>query len=45
MYFFNFKGIFLMSWVYLLTAGVFEVGSTTFLKLSDNISKLWAMIG
>ena len=34
-----------MSWVYLITAGVFEVGFTTFLKLSDNFSKLWPTIG
>lgn len=34
-----------MSWVYLVTAGVFEIGFTTFLKLSDNFSKLWPTIG
>lgn len=34
-----------MSWVYLFTAGVFEVGFTTFLKLSENFSKLWPTIG
>jgi multidrug transporter EmrE-like cation transporter len=34
-----------MSWVYLFIAGVFEVGFTTFLKLSDNFSKLWPTIG
>ena len=34
-----------MRWVYLFTAGVFEVGFTTFLKLSDNFSKLWPTIG
>ena len=45
MFFLNFKGMFLMSWIYLLTAGVFEVGFTTSLKLSDNSSKLWATIG
>jgi quaternary ammonium compound-resistance protein SugE len=34
-----------MSWVYLFAAGVFEIGFTTFLKLSDNFSKLWPTIG
>jgi quaternary ammonium compound-resistance protein SugE len=34
-----------MSWIYLFTAGVFEIGFTTFLKLSDNFSKLWPTIG
>jgi multidrug transporter EmrE-like cation transporter len=43
--FLNFKGSFLMSWIYLLTEGVFEVAFTTSLKLSDNSSKLWATIG
>jgi multidrug transporter EmrE-like cation transporter len=43
--FLNFKGSFLMSWNYLLTAGAFEVAFTTFLKLSENSSKLWATIG
>lgn len=34
-----------MSWVYLVTAGFFEIGFTTFLKLSDNFSKLWPTVG
>lgn len=34
-----------MSWVYLLLAGLFEVGFTTFLKLSDSFSKLWPSLG
>ncbi len=30
-----------MSWVYLVLAGVFEIGFTTSLKLSENFSRLW----
>jgi multidrug transporter EmrE-like cation transporter len=46
MYFLNFKRSFLIiSLIYLLTAGVFEIGLTTFLKLLDNSSKLWPTIG
>lgn len=34
-----------MAWFYLLIAGLFEVGFTTSLKLSDNFSnKGWAML-
>ena len=33
-----------MSWVYLVLAGIFEVGFTTSLKLSDNFSKLWPSV-
>ena len=28
-----------MHWIYLLVAGVFEIGFTTALKLSDNFTK------
>ncbi|MCF6270302.1 MAG: multidrug efflux SMR transporter [Melioribacteraceae bacterium] len=34
-----------MAWVYLLLAGLFEIGFTTMLKLSDNFSKLYPSIG
>ena len=34
-----------MAWIYLLLAGVFEIGFTTMLKLSDNFSKLYPSIG
>lgn len=34
-----------MAWVYLVAAGLFEVGFTTCLKLSDGFSKLAASIG
>lgn len=34
-----------MSWVYLIVAGVFEVGFTTCMKLSDDFSKLWPTLG
>lgn len=34
-----------MAWIYLLFAGLCEVGFTTFLKLSDNFTKLWPSIG
>jgi quaternary ammonium compound-resistance protein SugE len=34
-----------MAWVYLILAGIFEVGFTTMLKLSDNFSKLYPTIG
>jgi quaternary ammonium compound-resistance protein SugE len=30
-----------MGWIYLLFAGLCEVGFTTFLKLSDNFTKIW----
>jgi len=30
-----------MEWIYLLIAGFFEIGFTTFLKLSENFTKLW----
>ena len=34
-----------MSWIYLIIAGLFEVGFTTSLKLSDNFSnRLWSVI-
>ena len=31
----------LMDWIYLLIAGLCEIGFTTFLKLSDNFTRLW----
>ncbi len=34
-----------MAWVYLVAAGLFEVGFTTCLKLSDGLTKLAASIG
>lgn len=34
-----------MSWVYLIVAGLFEVGFTTCLKLSDSFSKPWPSLG
>jgi len=34
-----------MGWIYLLFAGLFEVGFTSMLKLSDNFSKLFPSIG
>ena len=34
-----------MHWIYLAVAGIFEIGFTTCLKLSDNFSKLWPVIG
>ncbi|MBA3238263.1 MAG: multidrug efflux SMR transporter [Parachlamydiaceae bacterium] len=30
-----------MSWIYLVIAGLFEIGFTTFIKLSENFTKLW----
>ena len=30
-----------MAWIYLVVAGLFEIGFTTFLKLSDGFTKLW----
>lgn len=30
-----------MAWIYLIIAGLFEVGFTTSLKLSDNFSNRW----
>jgi quaternary ammonium compound-resistance protein SugE len=34
-----------MSWLYLILAGCFEIGFTTFMKLSDGFSRLWPTIG
>ena len=34
-----------MSWCYLLLAGLFEVGFTTCLKMSESFSKPWPSIG
>ncbi|HWU82506.1 MAG TPA: multidrug efflux SMR transporter [Methylophilaceae bacterium] len=34
-----------MSWFLLLLAGLFEVGFTTCLKLSENFSKPWPSLG
>ena len=33
-----------MAWVYLFLAGLFEVGFTTFLKLSDGFTRAWPTI-
>lgn len=33
-----------MSWIYLLMAGICEIGFTTFLKLSDNFTHLWPTV-
>lgn len=30
-----------MAWIYLLMAGLFEIGFTTFLNLSHNFTRLW----
>jgi quaternary ammonium compound-resistance protein SugE len=34
-----------MSWTYLVLAGVFEIGFTFMLKLSDNFTRLWPVLG
>ena len=34
-----------MSWFYLVSAGIFEVGFTTCLKFSDNFSRLMPTLG
>ncbi|ROH88223.1 QacE family quaternary ammonium compound efflux SMR transporter [Pseudomethylobacillus aquaticus] len=34
-----------MSWLLLLLAGLFEVGFTTCLKLSDGFTRLWPTLG
>jgi len=34
-----------MGWIYLLFAGLFEVGFTSMLKLSDNFTKFYPSIG
>lgn len=33
-----------MEWVYLFIAGLFEIGFTTFLKLSNNFTRLWPTV-
>lgn len=33
-----------MAWLYLFFAGLFEIGFTTFLKLSDGFNRLWPTI-
>lgn len=33
-----------MAWIYLFFAGVCEIGFTTFLKLSENFTRLWPTI-
>ena len=33
-----------MAWLYLFLAGLFEIGFTTFLKLSDGFSRLWPTV-
>lgn len=34
-----------MAWIFLVLAGLFEVGFTTCLKLSESFTKLWPSIG
>lgn len=34
-----------MAWMYLLFAGICEVGFTTFLKMTQNFTKFWPTIG
>jgi quaternary ammonium compound-resistance protein SugE len=34
-----------MAWIYLIIAGLFEVGFTTSLKLSENFSNRWWTLG
>ena len=34
-----------MGWVYLVLAGMMEIGFTSFLKLSDTFTKLWPSVG
>ena len=34
-----------MAWIYLLAAGVFEIGFTTCLKLCNGFTRLWPSIG
>lgn len=34
-----------IGWIFLISAGVMEVGFTTFLKLSDTFTKLWPSVG
>lgn len=34
-----------MGWIYLIGAGLAEIGFSTFLKLSDGFSKTWPTIG
>jgi len=33
-----------LGWIYLVLAGVMEIGFTTFLKLSDSFTKLWPSV-
>ena len=33
-----------MAWIFLVLAGLFEIGFTTFLKLSDGFSRLWPTV-
>lgn len=34
-----------MAWIYLVIAGILEMGFTTFLKLSENFTKVWPTVG
>lgn len=34
-----------MAWILLILAGLFEIGFTTFLKLSDGFSRFWPSLG
>lgn len=33
-----------MAWFYVVLAGLFEIGCTTFLKLSDGFNRLWPTV-
>lgn len=33
-----------MAWLYLLVAGLFEIGFTTFLKLSESFTRFWPTV-
>jgi quaternary ammonium compound-resistance protein SugE len=34
-----------MAWAFLVLAGLFEIGFTTFLKLSEGFSRFWPSVG
>src|SRR5688572_10389208 len=34
-----------MGWIYLVVAGLFEIGFTTCMKLSEGFTKLWPALG
>lgn len=35
----------LLPWLYVISAGIFEVGFTTCLKLSEGFTRLWPVVG